>query len=268
MTSDLKHKKIFLLDCDGVIWRGTDAIEGSVVAVNTLLESKIVYFLTNNSTHAPEDLQQKLATLGIEAPLESCIPVSVVTAEVIKSRFPSKKSVHVIGEDGLKKVLRRMGFKIIDETNARSNIDLVIVGMDRKFNYEKLKIALQALLLDEALFIATNTDPTLPTPSGPIPGAGSMVAALECASKKHPDIIIGKPNKYMFEHVMKREKNASLKDYVMIGDRITTDIMFAKNVGISSVLVKTGAREETNDYQVQPEMIFTNLKEVVDFLVK
>ncbi len=267
MTTNLKNKKIFLLDCDGVIWRGDFAIEGAVEAVNKLLEVRKVYFLTNNSTYSPEDLHQKLIRLGIKAPIESCIPVSIVTAHTIKSKFPSRKNVYIIGEKGMKTVMRREGFNVIEGIEDKSNIDLVVVGMDRLFNYEKLKTALQALVLNDAEFIATNMDPTLPTPDGPIPGAGSMVAALKVASDRNPRMVIGKPHEFMFYHVQEKEQNVPAEHYVMIGDRITTDILFAKNVGISSILVKSGVQEQLNEI-AKPDLIFNTLNEAVDALVK
>ncbi len=265
----LRGKKIFLLDCDGVIWRDDTPIPGSIEAITQLQHLGSLYFLTNNSSYSPKDLQKKLNNFGLNVSLSSCLPVSVVTADVIRKKIPNKRKVFIIGEPGLKRTFLDQGFTLLNEEDNPRQAEIIVVGMDRHFTYENLKFALQALVLNDATFIATNTDPTLPTPAGPIPGAGAMVAALERCANKKPEMIIGKPNTYMFQHVMEQEKNQNLKEYVMIGDRLSTDIKFAKNIGITGVLVQSGAQEDISpNCSWMPDAVFSNLKELVEFLVE
>jgi 4-nitrophenyl phosphatase len=161
--------------------------------------------------------------------------------------------LHVLGGDGLHRVMTESGFALTDE-GAKA----VIVGLDPHLTYEKLRRA-ALLIRGGAAFIATNADATIPTPDGLAPGAGSIVAALRVATDCEP-VTIGKPGRPMFEAAV-RLLRTSAEHTLMIGDRLTTDIHGAAGVGLRTALVLTGVstRAEAAASPVQPDAIYDDL---------
>ncbi|MEM3944829.1 MAG: HAD hydrolase-like protein, partial [Thermofilaceae archaeon] len=134
----------------------------------------------------------------------------------------------MVGEEGLVEELEREGIELTDPQHA----ECLVVGIDRHLTYQKLADALKCLN-HGALFVATNEDPTLPVEDGVLPGAGAIVAALERASGRKPDVVIGKPSSTMFEMVLE-EKRLDPSKTLVVGDRIDTDIAGAKRLGIAA----------------------------------
>jgi 4-nitrophenyl phosphatase len=135
--------------------------------------------------------------------------------------------------------------------------------MDRNYNYRKLATAF-TFIQTNAKFIATNTDATLPTERGEIPGAGAMVSSLEGCTQKRP-IIIGKPNTYLMKLALERTKSA-VKDCVVVGDRPETDIAMARKAGCLGIIVLTGVtnkkRRSEYPFHQRPDLIYPSLFEL------
>ena len=136
--------------------------------------------------------------------------------------------------------------------------------MDRKFNYKKLMMGMRKIL-SGALFIATNLDKTFPSSDGLIPGAGSIVAAMEACVNRKPDIVIGKPSKIMFELAL---KNVNRKRTLVVGDRLDTDVVVARKLKIRSILLLTGVstlRDVRRAHRMgeSPDFVYESLAEVV-----
>ncbi|HUX98623.1 MAG TPA: HAD-IIA family hydrolase [Candidatus Deferrimicrobium sp.] len=235
---DLKDRHVFIFDLDGVIYLGGVIVPGARELLNLLNErNKIIYYVTNNSTRTRMKFCEKLLKMGIQAQTSQIITSAFATAQYLKQLAP-KATVYIIGEEGLISEFTDAGFQIILEPHSRKSIEYVIVGLDRNFTYQKLAIALTALE-SGAKFIATNTDPTLPTEKGNLPGAGTMVSALSTAANSKPIFTIGKPNPFMLELILKKE-GATPDKAVIIGDRYSTDIKAGLNANIGTILVKTG----------------------------
>jgi 4-nitrophenyl phosphatase len=206
--------------------------------LETLIEKKkIIYYVTNNSTRTREKFCEKLLKMGIQAKTKQIVTSAYATAQYLEQRAPGA-TVYIIGEEGLINEFSTAGFQIIQDNPSNKSIEYVVVGLDRNFTYQKLAIALTAIEKG-AKFIATNTDPTLPTEKGNLPGAGTMVSALSTAANCTPIFTIGKPNTFMLELILTKE-GVSPDKAVIIGDRYSTDIKAGLNTRIGTILVKTG----------------------------
>ena len=260
LKEEFKRFTTFILDCDGVIWRGSKPIISAIRAIKELKsQEKKVVFTTNNSTLSRKGYFKKFKNLSIDVNEDEIFPSSHVTALYLSSRGGGR--AFVIGEEGLIEELNSHNVKVAE---LEENADYVVVGMDRGLTYWKLARAF-SLIRKGAMFVVTNRDRTLPTSRGEIPGAGSIVAALEEATGKAPDVEIGKPSPLMFKLVLKKlgiDKDEAL----VIGDRIETDILGARRLGISSALVLTGIskREDMLKNNVKPNYVLETLLDLFE----
>ncbi|HET6456684.1 MAG TPA: HAD-IIA family hydrolase [Armatimonadota bacterium] len=255
--------RTFVLDLDGVVYRGKQPLPGAVKTIETLRRlGHQVYFFTNNSTKTRVTYQQKLEGMGIPVDLEHIMTSSYATALYLEEQGAQGKSVLVIGREGIKEELRAVGMVISDD----EKVDYVVVGMDRDFCYDTLTKAQHAIMAG-GTFIATNRDASFPCEDGTVvPGGGAMVAAIEVASGVKP-ILIGKPETPAMMEVL-HLAHATPKETVVVGDRLDTDILVAKRIGALSVLVLTGIATEKDlkhaPPEMQPDVVIRNLGELLD----
>ncbi|MFX1511047.1 MAG: HAD-IIA family hydrolase [Promethearchaeota archaeon] len=259
LITELKTKKLFIFDLDGVIWRGNAPIEGAADVITFLQEQNyLVIFMTNNSTKSRVNFREKLVQMGINVPLSTVVNSASATASYIRSKT-NYQNIFVIGETGLKEELTSKGLTVVTGEDP-SEVDCVVVGMDRHLNYDKLTKALRAIFTG-ADFIASNPDSTFPTEDGDIcPGAGCMIGAVRGATGKDPSLIIGKPNTIMVDQVL-NELSLSPSNVVMVGDRLTTDILCGTRSGLYTVLVKTGISEE--DETIVPDLVLESVRDFI-----
>ena len=226
----------FLFDLDGVLYRGSEPIEGAVEAVGAVRAAgRPIVFITNNATRTQEEVAAFLRRLGFAASAEEVVTSATATAAMLSSREGA--SAFVIGERGLRDALASVGIELLDGDPERS--DLVVVGLDREVTYDRLKRA--ALLVQRgAQLIASNPDRTFPQTDGLWPGAGSLLAAVEAATEA-TSTIVGKPHPPLFEAARER---AGARKPLVVGDRLDTDIAGAQALGWDSLLVLTGVTTE------------------------
>ena len=223
----------YILDLDGVVYRGRTVIPGACKSIDRLRSSgSRVVFLTNNATRTRESIARRLEDMEIPCNAGDVISSAYAASVYISEQYGSS-TIYPVGEQGLVEELELAGHTI-----NRMNADYVVAGLDREFTYEKLTRALD-LLISGAGFIATNNDAMLPTEHGFLPGAGSIVAAIQAASGVVPDVI-GKPNKPIMD-VLLREYGVRSEECVMVGDRLETDILAGIRAGMRTMLVLTGA---------------------------
>jgi len=245
---------VFILDCDGVLWRGERVIEGAPQAVKALVElGKTVVYATNNSTRSRKVYARRLGRMGFPAEENMVFSSSYITARYLEGRV---STAFVIGEEGLVEELLARGIEIAP-LDPDERVDSVVVGLDRGLTYGKLALALSHLE-KEALFVATNRDVTLPSSTGLLPGAGAIVAALETASGRKVDVEAGKPSPIFFETVL-RDKNVDPSEALVIGDRLDTDIEGAEKAGLDSALVFTGVARPGDVGAAKPTFTLNNL---------
>ena len=161
--------------------------------------------------------------------------------------------------EGLTHTLLEAGFQItVGEEQPKDGVAAVVAGMDRALNHEKVKIAMR-LILEGADFIATNTDPSYPTPEGINPGTGMVIGALQATSGVKP-YIAGKPYPAIFQTALKA-LNATAENTLMVGDRLETDILGANQIGMHTAAVLTGvtSQEELQRKDIKPDFIFQDI---------
>ena len=210
----------FLIDMDGVIYRGSQLIPGADLFVRTLIEQNHPFlFLTNNSQRTRLDVAMKLQRMGINVDEKHVFTCAMSTARFLAKVKP-KGTAYVIGGGGLLNALHKNGIAIVDHSP-----DYVVVGEGRTVTLEMLEAAVQ-MILDGAKLIATNLDPNCPTIDGRTrPGCGATVAYLETATGAQA-FSLGKPSPLMMR-AARKELGLSTSQTVMIGDTMSTDILAA-----------------------------------------
>jgi len=268
----LRDINAFIIDMDGVLYRGEAAIPGAAEFLALLREwGKKFLLLTNNSTRTPAQYVEKLARMGIKVSEDDIFTSAQATALYLRRVAPPGSRVYLIGMDGIREALLAEGFALADGID----VDFVVVGMDTTVTYEKLKKATLAIRAG-AEFIATNPDKTLPTEEGIVPGAGSILAAIETATDVKPTVI-GKPQKPIFDIALKR-LGSPPEETAVIGDRLETDILGGIQSGLKTILVLSGVttREDldraTQTDRPHPEIelhwVFESVKELAEELRK
>lgn len=250
----LRSIKGLLIDMDGVLYRGNEPISGGREFVALLRrEGTPFLLLTNNSTRMPVQYVDKLARMGIEVGEGDILTSAQATALYLERIASPGAKVYLIGEEGLRAALRERGYVMAEDA------DFVVVGMDTRFTYEKLKTA-SLLIRDGARFIGTNPDRTFPSEEGIIPGNGAILAALEAATGVAPTVV-GKPEPAMFELALAklgvREERTAI-----IGDRLETDVLGGHRSGLITVLVLSGIanRRELEDFHLKPDFVFEDIE--------
>ncbi|MCK1190808.1 TIGR01457 family HAD-type hydrolase [Streptococcus uberis] len=248
--------KGYLIDLDGTIYKGRERIPAGERFIQRLQEQEIPYLLvTNNTTRTPQMVQDMLAQqFNIQTPLETIYTATMATVDYMKdmNRGPT---AYVIGETGLKSAISEAGY-IEDKENPA----YVVVGLDSQVTYDMLATATLAIAKG-ALFIGTNPDLNIPTERGLMPGAGSLVALLEAATRVKP-VFIGKPNAIIMNKALDILQ-VKRSEAIMVGDNYLTDIMAGIQNDIASLLVTTGftKAEEVPNLPIQPDYVVASLDE-------
>jgi len=257
-----------VFDMDGVIYRGNSPIEGAREVIEYLIKGDIPFvFLTNNSTRTPQMYREKLLSMGIDVPAERIVTSGLATRLYMKKHMKPGK-IFVIGGKGLHEEMERLGWGAVSLEECREgkwkDIEHVVVGLDPNLTYEKLKYGTLAIR-NGATFIGTNPDTTYPAEEGLYPGAGAIIAALKASTGKEP-IIIGKPNEPAYEIV--KAKLGPIDEIWMMGDRLDTDIAFAKRFGMKAIMVLTGVStlEDVERSGIKPDLVLPSIKELLEYL--
>lgn len=252
---DFAAIKGVISDMDGVLWRGDQPLPGMHDLFATLRARGIpIVLATNNSSKSQADYVHKLRQMGVNGVNEQQIVTSgTATASYLQKHYPPGTPVYVLGGDGLRHILTRAGFTIVQE-KAR----VVVVGVDFNLTYENLKRATYQIQAG-ADFIGTNIDATFPLPDGLAPGAGSIIAAVATATGVTPQIM-GKPAAAMFDAALDVLGTPPCET-LMIGDRLNTDIEGAMQAGLKAALVLTGVTSlaELAASGVQPDGVYDGL---------
>jgi len=249
----------YLLDLDGTIYLGGELIANADQAIRTLRSrGRRIVFLTNKPLYSRQDYATKLTELGIPATEDDVIHSSYVLARYLATSTPNAK-VFAIGEPPLLEELRSVGIELCEDAHQ---IDVVVVGFDRTLTYQKLNLAFQALRRG-ALFFATNADLTCPTEDGEIPDAGASIAALEAATGRGVEAVLGKPSAHTVRVALEL-LGLPAPQCAMVGDRLETDIAMANKHGLVSILTLTGvtSREALKTSLIQPDFVIESLAEL------
>jgi len=246
----------YLIDMDGVIYRGSELIPGADRFIEQLLlEQTPFLFLTNNSQRTRRDVAAKLRRMGIRVGEEHIFTCAMATARFLAAQKPNG-TAYVIGEGGLLHALHRNGYAIVDH-----DPDYVVVGEGRTFNMEQIEAAVR--MIDQgAKLIATNMDPNCPTQRGLRPGCGAIVAMLESATGVSA-FSVGKPSPIM---MLAARKALDLRtaEIAMIGDTMDTDILGGVQMGYHTILVLSGGtkKEDLGKFAYQPDRIVESVADL------
>ena len=252
----LREKKGYICDMDGVIYHGDRLLPGAKEFLEWLYhEGKRFLFLTNASSRAPKELQQKLARMGLEVDESHFYTSALATAKFLATQSPGS-SAYVIGASGLLNALYDAGI-----TTNDVDPDYVVVGETSNYNYGSVCKAV-TLVRSGARLIGTNSDITGPVEDGIIPACRALIAPIELATGKSA-YYIGKPNPLMMRTGL-RMLGVHTDEAVMIGDRMDTDIVAGVETGLDTVLVLSGVSdmEEMNRYPYRPRLVLNGVGDI------
>jgi 4-nitrophenyl phosphatase len=252
-----------ILDMDGVLWKDMTPI-GSLARIFAGIRSAglQVVLATNNATMTVEQYLDKLAGFGVKLDPRQIITSAHAAAAALVKAFPDRGAVYVVGEKGILTALCDAGFAAITDADDGSPVIAVVAGIDRGLTYQKLQRAMTHIRAG-ARFYGTNPDATFPTPAGLVPGAGSILAAIQTAAAVDP-IIIGKPASFMFT-LGAEIMQLAMPEVLVVGDRLETDIAGGQHVGAKTALVLSGVSTavQAGRWRPTPDLIAPDLASLV-----
>ncbi|MBR3966098.1 MAG: HAD family hydrolase [Clostridia bacterium] len=255
---NIRNKKGFICDMDGVIYHGSQILPGVAEFVNWMIENdKRFVFLTNSPERTPHELSMKLERMGLSVSPDHFYTSALATAEFLHSQAPGC-TAYVIGEAALSKALYDKGIYMNDV-----NPDYVVIGETRTYCFEKLEKAI-ALVNGGAKLIGANPDTVGVTEKGIMPATGSLVAPIEIATGKKA-YFVGKPNPLMLRQGL-RILGCHGSDIAFIGDRMDTDIIAGIESNMDTVLVLSGVteRDDINNFPYRPKYILDGVGDIVN----
>jgi len=270
--------RLVIFDLDGVMYRGRQPVPGAADLVASLRAAGLlIRFATNNSMTARAGYIPRLIEMGVPADVEEIVTSTSATVEHLRAHLPDVRRVMAVGAPGMLDELRAAGLEAVAAGDAAGSsydggplegrYDAVVVGLDPSFDFLRLAAAATAIR-SGARFIATNADLRFPTPTGFLPGAGSIVAAIQAASGEEP-LVIGKPEPGIFLAILERA-GIRPEQAAAIGDNPDADIVAAHRAGMRSILVLTGVADAglaaTLDGERHPDHVANDPAEVGGFL--
>ena len=225
---------VAVLDLDGVVYVGPDAVAGAPEALNTAQGSGMhLAFVTNNAARTPETVGEQLRSLGVEAHDEDVVTSAQATARLLAAELAPGSRVFLLGGEGLEQALRERGLEPVTEPG--DDVAAVAQGYGPEMPWKQ--VVQGAILVGSGLpWVASNLDMTIPTAAGPGPGNGTLVELVSRYAGRDPEVA-GKPRRPLFEETLARVGG---ERPLVIGDRLDTDIEGARAMGWDSLLVLTG----------------------------
>ncbi|KYH44268.1 HAD-IIA family hydrolase [Branchiibius sp. NY16-3462-2] len=228
--------RALVVDLDGVVYRGPQPITPAVDALAALSSGGMkVAFATNNASRSPQEVADHLRSFGLDVQPEEVFTSSLAGAHHLSQRLSQGASVLPVGGDGVAIALRDNGFEVAD--SAQDNPEAVLQGYGPNVTAARLAEAAYAIE-NGAVWVATNTDRTLPTDRGVAPGNGTLVEAVSVATGVQPEVV-GKPGPLMYTMAASALDVPAAKT-LGVGDRLDTDIAGASAAGMDSLCVLSG----------------------------
>ncbi|NOX63368.1 MAG: HAD family hydrolase [Chloroflexi bacterium] len=250
----------WLIDMDGVIYRGAEPLPAAAEFIRILQSEQIPFlFLTNNAIRTHAQYVTRLAEMDIHVGEDAIFTSPDAAKAYLLAHHPPPARALVVGGDGIHQAVAQAGY---EETARAEEADIVVVGLAFDITYAQLAEAALAIRRG-CPWIATNPDRTLPSERGQLPGAGAVLAFLEAATDRKP-IIVGKPETPIFEQALAK-LGAKAEDAIMVGDRLETDILGGHRAGLRTLCVLTGAatRDQAENYTPRPDFIIEDLRDLI-----
>ncbi|MFI0356336.1 HAD-IIA family hydrolase [Actinomadura sp. 9N407] len=260
--TERKPIEYWLSDMDGVLVHEGQPIPGADEFIRRLTASgKRFLILTNNSIYTRRDLAARLASIGLDVPVEAIWTSALATAQFLADQRP-EGSAYVIGEAGLTTALHESGYVLTD-----LEPDYVVLGETRTYSFSQITRAIR-LIERGARFIATNPDPIGPSAEGSLPACGAVAAMITKATGVDP-YFVGKPNPLMMRTALNRVGGHS-ECTAMIGDRMDTDIVAGVEAGLETILVLTGVtrKEEVGRFPFSPTHVLPSIADVLPMIAE
>jgi len=226
---------LVLLDLDGVVYIGDHAVPHAAEALSAARDAGAgLHFVTNNASRRAPRVAERLRGFGVAATEDEVITSAQGAAALLARQLPAGATVLVVGADALVAEISDVGLR--PTRSADDKPAAVVQGYGREVGWEQFVEAAVAIRRG-AQWVATNLDLTLPSARGPVPGNGSLVAAVAAAVDRRPDVVVGKPEPALFRQASQRRGAARP---LVVGDRLDTDIEGAVRAEMPSLLVMTG----------------------------
>lgn len=223
-----------LSDLDGVVYAGPHAIPGAVESLQRLAGIGVgLGYVTNNASRSPAEVAQHLRDLGAPAEEQQVVSSPQAAGELLASMLPAGARVLVTGGDALAREIELAG--LVPVRSEAEDPVAVVQGFHPDLGWKDLAEA-SYVVAAGALWVATNTDMSIPQARGIAPGNGTLVAAVAAATGRQP-LVAGKPEAPLFHAAAKR---LAADRPLVVGDRLDTDILGGNNAGFATVAVLTG----------------------------
>jgi len=239
---------LIIFDLDGVIYLIDKPIPGAVETVERLrAERTPIAYVTNNASRRAADVAALLSGMDVPAETDEVLTSAGAAAAMLAARLPAGAPVLVVGADALRAEVRDAGLTPVDAFEDKPAA--VVQGYGPDVGWRILAEAALSVRAG-ALWMATNTDRTLPSPRGPLPGNGSLIAVLRTALDREPDVVVGKPEPALFTAAA---EHARAERPLVVGDRLDTDIEGAVGAGMDSLLVLSGISDRAELLAAPPQ---------------
>ena len=258
--TERKPVDCWLTDMDGVLVHEDRAIPGAAEFLQRLTETGHRYLvLTNNSIFTPRDLRARLLRSGIDVPESLIWTSALATAQFLDDQRPGG-TAYVVGETGLTTALHEIGYVQTDR-----DPEYVVLGETRTYSFEAITKAIR-LIEGGARFIATNPDPSGPSPAGSLPATGAVAALISRATGVEP-YFVGKPNPLMMRSALNAIE-AHSETTVMVGDRMETDVKSGLEAGLRTILVLTGSTrgDQVERFPYRPTRVVDSVADLIELI--
>ena len=256
---DLSHKKLWLFDMDGTIYEEERLFDGALDLLRLIVDRGGRYvFITNNSSKSVNDYIKKVNRLGIKADIDNFFTSTQATILYLKMKYPGSR-VYCQGTKSFVKELVAAGICVTEKVEK---VDVVLVGFDLELTTQKLRNTCEILSLQNVAYLATNPDLACPAIFGFIPDCGSICGMIKNATGKEPTYI-GKPEPTMV-NIVREKFGIDLKETIVVGDRLYTDIATGLNAGVTAACVLTGEAtvNEILSGDITPSFTFYSVREI------
>ncbi|MBQ4899287.1 HAD-IIA family hydrolase [Paenibacillus sp. Marseille-P2973] len=251
----------YLFDLDGTIYVGNRVLEGAASTIEGLRERmKTVLFATNTTVYTREEVRDKLGRFGIACTAEEVITALSVAGMYFRN-YASGAKVLLLGDEAMREEMTRSGIAVTGEASHATH---VLVGLDRTLDFDKLTAAVNAVR-NGAFLIAANPDPYCPMEDGVIPDTWALVKAIETAGNRLAHDTVGKPSGHYAAYALQKLKSPP-EQCLMVGDKLETDIMLGKSIGMRTALVLSGvdSRESVRSTGIHPDYICSSINDILE----
>jgi NagD protein len=251
----------YAFDLDGTVYLGEALLPEAGETIADIREhGGRVVFVTNKPLERAAEYAAKLTRLGVPAGAEDVVTALDSLLLYLGEHHPRARLLPV-AEPLVAETLAEAGWPVVADP---AEAEVVVVAFDRGFDYPKLEAAYRAVRHHGATIVATNPDPYCPTPEGGLPDCAAMLAAIEACTGARAEAVLGKPSAVMGQALLERLGTAP-DDAALVGDRLTTDVAMGQRVGMSGVLVLSGATtaDALTDSDVRPDYVVEGIHSVL-----